>query len=245
MFRSWVLVVCLVFICPSVFASSSEAESQNKIHAFLLHHGYDNLLLRHNKKSGQVEVDYSKSNHKRYIVRLKTPAVSPLQKQTQAHAISHKKTLKQHQAGIEAVLQQTQLIEQVHQRFFTSIYGLAVTASVNQIDTLKLHPDVESVVEDYIVKAQMGESLEVINAQEAWNGFSGQIDGLTGKGVKVAILDTGIDYSHPALGGCFGQGCKVADGYDFFYDDDDPIDVSGHARVRLKVGKTAPPNPLD
>ncbi|KAI8146985.1 peptidase S8/S53 domain-containing protein [Fennellomyces sp. T-0311] len=26
----------------------------------------------------------------------------------------------------------------------------------------------------------------------------------TGKGIKVAILDTGVDYTHPALGGCFG-----------------------------------------
>jgi hypothetical protein len=24
----------------------------------------------------------------------------------------------------------------------------------------------------------------------------------------------GVDYTHPALGGCFGKGCKVAYGYD-------------------------------
>ena len=24
----------------------------------------------------------------------------------------------------------------------------------------------------------------------------------------------GVDYTHPALGGCFGQGCKFAYGYD-------------------------------
>lgn len=27
---------------------------------------------------------------------------------------------------------------------------------------------------------------------------------LTGKGVKIGIIDTGVDYTHPALGGCFG-----------------------------------------
>ncbi|GKT41550.1 minor extracellular protease vpr [Colletotrichum spaethianum] len=43
--------------------------------------------------------------------------------------------------------------------------------------------------------------------------------GLTGKGVKVAIVDTGIDYRHPALGGCFGEGCIVAYGWDFTGDD--------------------------
>lgn len=35
-------------------------------------------------------------------------------------------------------------------------------------------------------------------------------EGLTGNGTFVAVIDTGIDYLHPALGGCFGSGCKVA-----------------------------------
>ncbi|KAI8832545.1 peptidase S8/S53 domain-containing protein [Chytridium lagenaria] len=34
--------------------------------------------------------------------------------------------------------------------------------------------------------------------------------GLTGKGIKVAIIDTGIDYNHLALGGGFGPGKRVA-----------------------------------
>ncbi|KAG8969035.1 hypothetical protein FRC03_004709 [Tulasnella sp. 419] len=33
--------------------------------------------------------------------------------------------------------------------------------------------------------------------------------GITGKGVKVAIIDTGLDYTHPALGGQVGIGHKV------------------------------------
>ncbi|KAF9568376.1 hypothetical protein EC968_002944 [Mortierella alpina] len=66
--------------------------------------------------------------------------------------------------------------------------------------------------------------------------------GLTGKGIKVGIIDTGVDYKHPALGGCFGPGCKVAFGHDFvgdMYDngvperdvpkpDKDPMDCAGH-----------------
>ncbi|KAG0052658.1 hypothetical protein BGZ83_002315 [Gryganskiella cystojenkinii] len=55
-----------------------------------------------------------------------------------------------------------------------------------------------------------------------------------GNGIKVGIIDSGVDYTHPALGGCFGPGCKVAYGTDFVGDDgkspdDDPkSDCDGH-----------------
>ncbi|EJT70796.1 hypothetical protein GGTG_11819 [Gaeumannomyces tritici R3-111a-1] len=64
--------------------------------------------------------------------------------------------------------------------------------------------------------------------------------GIFGKGVKVGVVDTGIWYNHPALGGGFGPGFKVAGGWDFVGDgvwpinndpkvhDDDPIDMAGH-----------------
>ncbi|KAJ3248094.1 hypothetical protein HDU77_008246, partial [Chytriomyces hyalinus] len=59
--------------------------------------------------------------------------------------------------------------------------------------------------------------------------------GLTGKGITVAIIDSGIYYLHPALGGGIGKGFKVLGGYDLVGDDysiadptitpdDDPID---------------------
>ncbi|KAJ5063596.1 peptidase S8/S53 domain-containing protein [Bipolaris maydis] len=62
--------------------------------------------------------------------------------------------------------------------------------------------------------------------------------GITGKGVQIAVVDTGIDYSHPALGKCLGPDCLVIGGYDFVGDayngtntpapDDDPMDCFGH-----------------
>jgi len=51
---------------------------------------------------------------------------------------------------------------------------------------------------------------------------------LTGKGITIAVIDTGIDYTHPDLGGCFGPGCKVKGGWDFGDNDADPMDVVGH-----------------
>ncbi|KAF8800231.1 subtilisin-like protease [Phlegmacium glaucopus] len=66
-------------------------------------------------------------------------------------------------------------------------------------------------------------------------------DGVIGTGIKIGIIDTGIDYNHPALGAGFGSGHKVIGGYDFVGDaytgdgisqpvpDNDPLDnCNGH-----------------
>jgi subtilisin family serine protease len=52
---------------------------------------------------------------------------------------------------------------------------------------------------------------------------------ITGKGQAVAILDTGVDYNHPALGG--GWGRTVIGGYDFVRNDNDPMDETGHGTM--------------
>jgi hypothetical protein len=52
--------------------------------------------------------------------------------------------------------------------------------------------------------------------------------GYTGEGLTVAVIDSGIDYTHPALGGCFGPECKVIAGYDFISYDPNPMDVQSH-----------------
>ena len=56
-------------------------------------------------------------------------------------------------------------------------------------------------------------SLAMVQADVAQSGL-----GLTGQGVLVAIMDTGIDVDHPDLGGCFGPGCRIAMGWDFVGD---------------------------
>ena len=38
--------------------------------------------------------------------------------------------------------------------------------------------------------------------------------GFIGTGVQIGIIDSGVDFTHPALGGCFGRGCKIAGGAD-------------------------------
>lgn len=55
-----------------------------------------------------------------------------------------------------------------------------------------------------------------------------QYASITGLGQTVAVIDTGIDYTHPSLGGGFGAGKKVIGGYDFLSNDSDPMDTDGH-----------------
>lgn len=63
----------------------------------------------------------------------------------------------------------------------------------------------------------MFDSAPFIGAPEAWKL------GYTGKGITVAVIDTGVDYNHPALAHAFG----VYKGYDFFDNDPDPMEVEG------------------
>ncbi|KAJ2531808.1 hypothetical protein IWW43_003541 [Coemansia sp. RSA 1935] len=66
--------------------------------------------------------------------------------------------------------------------------------------------------------------------------------GLDGTGVKIGIVDTGVDYNHPELGACWKtEGCPWQFGEDFIGDkydsssdnpiiepNDTPMDCDGH-----------------
>jgi hypothetical protein len=51
---------------------------------------------------------------------------------------------------------------------------------------------------------------------------------LTGRGTTVAVIDSGVNYDLPELGGGIGEAFKVIGGYDFFNNDPDPMDEFGH-----------------
>jgi len=101
-----------------------------------------------------------------------------------------------------------------------------------KISLLSRMPEVERIYYDQIVSLSpqplpepgilMTRSTQAIGANYVWN------TGYTGTGIKVAIIDTGINYNHPDLGGGFGPGKKVADGYDFVNNDAFPMDDNGH-----------------
>lgn len=63
---------------------------------------------------------------------------------------------------------------------------------------------------------------------------------VTGQGVTVVVIDTGINYKRSELGGGFGKGRKVVGGYDFHDDDADPMDTDGHGTQVASVIAASP-----
>jgi hypothetical protein len=136
--------------------------------------------------------------------------------------------------------------------------GLVVTASAQALEALQQSAAVRKILPIYDSKPMVADSAEYIRAVQTVE--SGKA---TGEGIKVAILDSGVDYTHAALGGPgtaeayaaalsdqtstpawpIGQ---VIGGYDFLRNDPNPIDDvrlagSGHGTsVAHSVAGIAP-----
>jgi minor extracellular serine protease Vpr len=106
---------------------------------------------------------------------------------------------------------------------FTTLWnGLSIQAGASQFGKISSLAGVKAVypVETIPMPAtspladpELATALAMTGADIAQNEL-----GYTGAGIKVAVMDTGIDYDHPDLGGCFGPGCRVATGWDFVGD---------------------------
>jgi len=114
------------------------------------------------------------------------------------------------------------LVEVTH--VYSQVFsGAAIAIAPELYESVRALPYVRGVFPDDTVRATLEESVPLIGADRVANELHG-----TGAGIRVGVVDTGIDYDHPAFGGGFGPGHRVAGGYDFANDDPDPIDDYGH-----------------
>lgn len=113
------------------------------------------------------------------------------------------------------------------------IHSIAARVNIGSLDELAQSSYVEKIRLDEIIHADIDESTALINADDVWQAEDENGLSIKGKGVTIAIIDSGVDYTHEDLGGCLAPfilgGCaKVTKGKDFVMNDNDPMDDYGH-----------------
>ncbi len=116
-------------------------------------------------------------------------------------------------------------------RIYNIIRAISADVPEEAIDTIAKSPGVEYVENDEKVFAHIPigtcQETQVLKQTVPWgiNRIGSRLVnavGNTGKGVKVGILDTGIDYNHEDLKG------NYRGGYNFVDNNNDPMDMNGH-----------------
>jgi subtilisin family serine protease len=97
----------------------------------------------------------------------------------------------------------------------------------NSLASLRHEPGVEFVEEDGNLEIAQVDAPTSIEYSSSWGlqdieAEPVHLSNYTGKGVKIGVLDTGIDYKHPDLA------ANYKGGHDFINNDDDPMDDNGH-----------------
>ncbi len=122
--------------------------------------------------------------------------------------------------------------------------ALKLYAETHAKDIKKIHPNVT-------VSGTLLNSTTLVQAPQNYKVFSvlnNQRSNRDGFGVRIGIVDTGINFTHPDLGGQYCGSCKVIRGYDYVNQDLDPSDDHGHgthvASIAAGLGQISQNNSL-
>ncbi|MDP7610465.1 MAG: protease inhibitor I9 family protein, partial [Candidatus Woesearchaeota archaeon] len=95
---------------------------------------------------------------------------------------------------------------------YSTINSFSGEITQEGLEKLRKNPNVKSVIINGKKELFLDVSVPMVNASNTW-GYVYNDTNITGKGETVCVIDTGVDYTHSNLGGCFGEGCKVIGGY--------------------------------
>lgn len=96
---------------------------------------------------------------------------------------------------IEATINDTDSVA-IPARFTYAFNGLGLTIPVDAVETVAGLPLVLAVHPDRPVEALLDVSVDHIRAPQTWSEY-----GTKGEGLSLAVIDTGIDWTHPMFGG--------------------------------------------
>lgn len=106
-------------------------------------------------------------------------------------------------------------------RTFQKVFnGMAMTIPGNKIAEVAANPNVKAIYEDGVVMATPIYSQDASDGAPFIGAHEMNAAGFRGQGMKVGVIDTGIDYLHPDLKDAFKGG------YDFVDNDRDPYETT-------------------
>jgi minor extracellular serine protease Vpr len=101
---------------------------------------------------------------------------------------------------------------EIRQIYSFALQGFSVKGKRGQVELLTKHRMVETVSEVASYKTELKDSVPFIGGTTIRGYYDEQNRRLTGKGVKVGVIDTGIDYRHPDLQRSYKGGRDLVDG---------------------------------
>lgn len=114
---------------------------------------------------------------------------------------------------------------------FENQSGFSGRVTRKGLAALARHPRVASIQYSRPVTPHLAQGIPLMNGSLYRSSYNGS-------GVAIAIVDTGVDYNHPRLGGGGFPNSKVIGGYDFGDSDPDP-NAAGNAHGTACAGIAA------
>jgi len=161
--------------------------------------GYDNMQSQGLKFSGYIIQLQDEPVIQFKIKKEKETILTNLKLRQQVD--TYKTNLIEKQKKVEAKIKEGFPKAKIKFRYQNIFNGFAIK-DISKEEAMQLEslPDVKKVYRDYKVWPTLMDSVSLIRADQVWQMQDSQGRQITGEGIKIGIIDTGVDYTHPDLG---------------------------------------------